>query len=151
MCGICGVVNIRTPRPIDERLLRKMTQTLIHRGPDNDGYFVNERAGFGVRRLSIIDLETGNQPMSNEDDTVHMVCNGEIFNYRDLRRELIDRGHRFRSHADVEVLVHLYEEEGQEMLARLNGQFAFAIFDETDRSSGARSVRCPPPLLYGRR
>jgi asparagine synthase (glutamine-hydrolysing) len=130
MCGICGVVNIRTPRPIDERLLRKMTQTLIHRGPDNDGYFVNERAGFGVRRLSIIDLETGNQPMSNEDDTVHMVCNGEIFNYRDLRRELIDRGHRFRSHADVEVLVHLYEEEGQEMLARLNGQFAFAIFDE---------------------
>ncbi|MBC8646085.1 MAG: asparagine synthase (glutamine-hydrolyzing) [Thermoanaerobaculia bacterium] len=134
MCGICGVVNIREPRTIDERLLGAMTQTLIHRGPDNDGYFVTERVGFGVRRLSIIDLPGGNQPMSNEDGTVHLICNGEIFNYLDLRRELIGRGHQFRSRSDVEVLVHLYEEEGQGLLGRLSGQFAFAIFDERRQS-----------------
>ncbi|HYK43326.1 MAG TPA: asparagine synthetase B, partial [Thermoanaerobaculia bacterium] len=88
MCGICGVVNIRDPRGIDEVLLGRMTETLIHRGPDNAGYYVNDRVGFGVRRLSIIDLACGNQPMSNEDESVHLVCNGEIFNYQDLRREL---------------------------------------------------------------
>ena len=130
MCGICGIVNIHEPREIGQRLLADMTQTLIHRGPDNDGYFLNERVGFGVRRLSIIDLSCGNQPMSNEDETIHMVCNGEIFNYLDLRRELIGRGHSFRSRSDVETLVHLYEEEGEGLLGRLNGQFAFAIFDE---------------------
>lgn len=134
MCGICGVVNLREPRPIEERLLGRMTETLIHRGPDNDGYFVNERVGFGVRRLSIIDLPCGNQPMSNEDGTVHLVCNGEIFNYLDLRQELLGRGHTFRSRSDVEVLVHLYEEEGEGLLARLSGQFAFAIFDARRQS-----------------
>lgn len=134
MCGICGVVAIREPRPVDRRLLARMTQTLVHRGPDTEGYFVNERAGFGVRRLSIIDLATGDQPMSNEDDNIHLVCNGEIFNYLDLRRELIERGHRFRSRSDVEVLVHLYEEEGKGLLDRLNGQFAFAIFDARRQS-----------------
>jgi len=134
MCGICGIVNIREPREIDRRLLGDMTQTLIHRGPDNDGHFLHERVGFGVRRLSIIDLPCGNQPMSNEDGTIHLICNGEIFNYLDLRRELIGRGHHFRSRSDVETLVHLYEEEGEGLLGRLNGQFAFAIFDERRQS-----------------
>jgi asparagine synthase (glutamine-hydrolysing) len=133
MCGICGVVNIREPRGIDETLLVKMTQTLTHRGPDNDGYVVTDSVGLGVRRLSIIDVPGGNQPMSSEDGTVHLVCNGEIFNYRDLRGELIARGHQFRSRSDVEVLVHLYEEVGEKLLHRLNGQFAFAIFDQRRR------------------
>jgi asparagine synthase (glutamine-hydrolysing) len=149
MCGICGVVNIRDPRGVDQDLLVKMTQTLIHRGPDNAGHFVTDRVGFGVRRLSIIDLARGNQPMSNEDETVHLVCNGEIFNYLDLRRELISRGHRFRSRSDVEVLVHLYEEEEERLLERLNGQFAFAIFDEPrQRVLLARDHFGVIPLFY---
>jgi asparagine synthase (glutamine-hydrolysing) len=149
MCGICGIVNIRGPREIGRTLLGDMTQTLFHRGPDNDGYFVNERVGFGVRRLSIIDLSCGNQPMSNEDGTIHLICNGEIFNYLDLRRELIGRGHRFRSRSDVETLVHLYEEEGEGLLDRLNGQFAFAIFDERQqRVLLARDQFGVLPLFY---
>ncbi len=130
MCGICGIVNIREPAGIDRDTLVGMTERLFHRGPDNAGYFVDDRVGFGVRRLSIIDLACGNQPMSNEDGTIHLVCNGEIFNYRELGRDLVARGHRFRSQSDVEVLVHLYEEEGASLLNRLNGQFALAIFDQ---------------------
>ncbi|MEP6802064.1 MAG: asparagine synthase (glutamine-hydrolyzing) [Acidobacteriota bacterium] len=151
MCGICGVVNIRERRPIDERQLQAMTRTLTHRGPDNDGYFAGERAAFGVRRLSIIDLPTGNQPMSSEDGSIHLVCNGEIFNYLDLRHELIALGHRFHSNSDVEVIVHLYEEEGEGLLRRLNGQFAFAILDErADRVLLARDHFGVLPLFYTR-
>jgi asparagine synthase (glutamine-hydrolysing) len=149
MCGICGIVNIRSPHGVDEDLLARMTQTLIHRGPDNAGRFTSDRVGFGVRRLSIIDLACGNQPMSNEDGTIHLVCNGEIFNYLDLRRDLVSRGHHFRSRSDVEVLVHLYEEEGEKLLERLNGQFAFAIYDETrQRVLLARDQFGVIPLFY---
>ncbi|MCA1581191.1 MAG: asparagine synthase (glutamine-hydrolyzing) [Acidobacteria bacterium] len=130
MCGICGIVNVRGPGEIDEGVLAQMTERLIHRGPDNAGFFVDDRVGFGVRRLSIIDLACGNQPMSNEDESIHLVCNGEIFNYLDLRDDLAGRGHRFRSRSDVEVLVHLYEDVGSSLLNMLNGQFALAIFDQ---------------------
>lgn len=134
---------------MERPLLEKMARTLVHRGPDDEGYLVRGPLGFGFRRLSIIDLATGHQPMSNEDGNVHLICNGEIFNYKELRRELIARGHRFRSDADVEVLVHLYEEEGEAMLERLNGQFAFAVFDETEqRLLLARDQVGILPLFY---
>jgi asparagine synthase (glutamine-hydrolysing) len=124
---------LRESRQIDISLLALMADTLVHRGPDSDGYFLADGVALGFRRLSIIDLCDGNQPMSNEDDSVHLICNGEIFNYLALRRDLVARGHRFRSQSDIEVLVHLYEEEGEDLLSKLNGQFAFAIFDERRR------------------
>jgi asparagine synthase (glutamine-hydrolysing) len=133
MCGICGVMNLSEHGHIEKTLLAQMSNTLTHRGPDSDGYFLADGVGFGFRRLSIIDLCGGNQPMSNEDESVHLICNGEIFNYLALRRDLVARGHQFRSQSDVEVLVHLYEEEGEELLKKLNGQFAIAIFDERRR------------------
>jgi asparagine synthase (glutamine-hydrolysing) len=130
MCGICGIMNLGDDRPVEKALLVRMADTLTHRGPDSEGYFMADKVRFGFRRLSIIDLCGGNQPMSNEDQSVHLICNGEIFNYRALRHELLAKGHQFRSQSDVEVLVHLYEDEGEELLHRLNGQFAFAIYDE---------------------
>lgn len=135
MCGICGVASLHVDDHfIEKETLVGMTNQLAHRGPDNQGYFIGKGIGFGFRRLSIIDLCTGNQPISNENQTVHVVCNGEIFNYRTLRQELIKKGHSFRSESDIEVLVHLYEEEGDALVNRLNGQFAFAIFDEGHQS-----------------
>jgi asparagine synthase (glutamine-hydrolysing) len=110
-----------------------MKRMIAHRGPDDDGLFVDERAGLGFRRLSIVDLATGNQPIANEDETVWLVCNGEIFNHRRLRDELTVKGHRFRTQSDVEVLIHLYEEMGEHLLDRINGQFAFALFDKSRR------------------
>ena len=110
-----------------------MSATLAHRGPDSDGSFVEARAALAARRLAIIDLETGDQPISNETGTVHVVQNGEIYNYRDLRRELERGGHRFATHGDTEVLVHLYEEHGPAFANRLRGMFAIAIWD-TDRN-----------------
>lgn len=131
MCGICGVASLRLDEQfIEKETLVKMTKKLVHRGPDDEGYLIGKGIGFGFRRLSIIDLCTGNQPLSNEDGSIHVVCNGEIFNYGVLRQQLITKGHSFRSRADTEVLVHLYEEEGDAMVNRLNGQFAFAIFDD---------------------
>lgn len=126
-----------------------MTQTLAHRGPDDCGNMVNERVGFGFRRLSIIDLFAGNQPLANEDRSIFLVCNGEIFNHSDLRKELIAKGHRFRSQTDVEVLIHLYEELGDAFLGRLNGQFAFMLFDSIrNRLFGARDQFGVTPLFY---
>lgn len=106
-----------------------MAQTIAHRGPDSSGYFLEEELGLAFRRLSIIDLEGGNQPMTNEDGSIVLVCNGEIYNYHELRAGLELKGHSFRTKSDVEVLVHLYEESGVDFLNKLNGQFAFAIYD----------------------
>jgi len=134
MCGICGAVTTNGSR-VDEAVLRGMTDVMTHRGPDGSGlYLRHERGvsvGLGHRRLSIIDLsEAGRQPLSNEDGTVWLVFNGEIYNHPELRRELEAKGHRFRSHTDSEVIVHLYEEEGIRCARRLAGMFAFAVWDE---------------------
>jgi len=134
MCGIVGYVDLNRAGRVEERILHQMANSLIHRGPDSGGYFVEPNAGIGTRRLRIIDLETGDQPLFNEDRSLALSCNGEIFNYRELRSELEKKGHSFRTKTDVEVLVHLYEEQGTGFLTRLNGQFAFAIYNREDRS-----------------
>ena len=127
MCGICGIAAARGP--VDAERLARMSATLVHRGPDSEGMLVDGPAGLAARRLSIIDLETGDQPISNEDGRVHVVQNGEIYNYRELRSELERAGHRFRTRGDTEVLVHLYEEHGLAFAERLRGMFAVAIWD----------------------
>jgi asparagine synthase (glutamine-hydrolysing) len=130
VCGICGIVD---PSGVERDVLNRMTSVLQHRGPDDDGCRIAGGVGLGFRRLSIIDLETGNQPISNEDGSVWTVFNGEIYNFRELRSQLEQQGHRFATNADTEVLVHLYEEEGRRCVGRLNGMFAFAIWDERRR------------------
>src|SRR5436305_3877679 len=153
MCGICGVVG--APEHVDPDVLVAMTQTLAHRGPDDDGFLfdsgggIGPAAGLGFRRLSIIDLATGDQPITNETETVHVICNGEVYNFRSLRAELEQRGHRFATNSDVEVIVHLYEEHGAELLERLNGMFAFALWDsERKRLLLARDRLGKKPLYY---
>ena len=130
MCGVCGIIN-RKGMPIDEALLRRMTDSLAHRGPDDRGIHIENgngiSVGLGHRRLSIIDLsEAGRQPMANEDGTVWIAYNGEVYNFPEIRRELESR-HRFSSRTDTEVILHLYEEEGEDCLDRLNGMFGLAI------------------------
>jgi len=127
MCGICGRVS---PEGVGESVLEAMVSRLSHRGPDDVGLYRKGRAGLGHARLSIIDLEQGHQPIANEDETLWVVLNGEIYNYRELREELVARGHRFRTHSDTEVIVHLYEDFGPACVERLRGMFAFAIWDE---------------------
>lgn len=132
MCGIAGYMDLRGAGRIDAGLLRRMTDRIVHRGPDSDGCYTDSRVALGARRLSIIDLETGEQPIRNEDGSIVLVCNGEIFNYRELRKELEEKGHRFSTRTDIETLVHLYEEEGPDLVQRLNGQFAFALWDRNE-------------------
>jgi len=133
MCGICGAVSSNPDRLVDEIVLRRMAQVLYHRGPDDEGYYVDEHARLGIRRLSIIDLFTGQQPITNEDSTLWLVFNGEIYNYRELRRQLEDRGHVFASTSDSEVIVHAYEEFGERCVNYFNGMFAFAVWDASRR------------------
>jgi asparagine synthase (glutamine-hydrolysing) len=134
MCGIIGYVDLNRAGRVEERIVDDMANALIHRGPDSRGYFVEPNAALGTRRLKIIDLETGDQPLFNEDRSVVLSCNGEIFNYRELRGELEKKGHSFRTKTDVEVLVHLYEEQGVDFLNRLNAQFGMAIYDRKDET-----------------
>src|SRR5215213_10305439 len=131
MCGICGTAS--TGRAVDRERLAAMSATLVHRGPDSDGMYVDGPVGLAARRLSIIDLETGDQPIANEDGSVVVVQNGEIYNYDELTRELVRAGHRFRTHGDTEVLVHAYEEWGTAFAERLRGMFAIAIWDARAR------------------
>ncbi|PWU23870.1 MAG: asparagine synthase (glutamine-hydrolyzing) [Candidatus Rokuibacteriota bacterium] len=151
MCGICGIIG---PDPVDRESLARMTRVLRHRGPDDEGFYVREygdgvAVGLGFRRLSIIDLDTGNQPIANEDGSVQLVFNGEIYNFRELRRELQARGHRFSTRADTEVIVHLYEDVGVRCVERLNGMFAFALWDESRRELIlARDRFGKKPLYY---
>jgi asparagine synthase (glutamine-hydrolysing) len=150
MCGFAGYIEF--PHAHHETaadVLIRMTCKLTHRGPDSEGYFRDERAAFGFRRLSIIDPEGGNQPIYNEDGSVVVVCNGEIFNYLELRADLMKKGHRFRTNGDVEVLVHLYEDEGENFLNKLNGQFSFVIYDRKKRRALlARDQFGITPLFY---
>ena len=129
MCGFAGYLDLRSGRAAKKEVVARMAQTIVHRGPDSSGYFLEEQFGLGFRRLSIIDLEGGNQPMTNEDHSIVLACNGEIYNYRELRTGLEEKGHVFRTKCDVEVLLHLYEDNGVDFLNKLNGQFAFVIYD----------------------
>jgi len=148
VCGICGITSSRGP--VDPARLAEMSATLVHRGPDSDGVFLDGGVGLAARRLSIIDLEGGDQPIANEDGTVHVVQNGEIYNHEELRRGLVAAGHRFRTRCDTEVIVHLYEEHGDDFARRLRGMFAIALWD--GRGAGrlvlARDRFGIKPLLY---
>lgn len=150
MCGICGVASLDGTAP-DRRLLAEMSASLAHRGPDSAGEVLDGPVGLAARRLAIIDLETGDQPVANEDDTVRVVQNGEIYNYAELREGLAARGHRFRTHGDTEVLAHLYEERGLEFVHSLRGMFAVAIWDAPARRLVlARDRFGIKPLYWGR-
>ena len=128
MCGICGIAGT-SGQSVDESVLRSMAGVMAHRGPDGEGFFLDGHVGLGHRRLSLIDIESGSQPIFNEDRSVVVVFNGEIFNYRELTEELQARGHVFQTRSDTETLVHLYEEHGMDMLQKLRGMFAFALLD----------------------
>ncbi|MCK5178431.1 MAG: asparagine synthetase B, partial [Candidatus Omnitrophica bacterium] len=129
MCGISGIYKFNKDASVNEALLKKMCAALEHRGPDDEGYYVHRNVGFGHRRLSIIDIEGGHQPMANEDNSIWIVQNGEIYNYLELKRDLVADGHVFKTHSDTEVILHLYEKYGTECVHKLNGMFAFAIWD----------------------
>src|SRR5437879_2267161 len=134
MCGICGfAVPKNSERRIGESLLIRMRDTLAHRGPDDAGLFTDSQAGLGHRRLSIVDIATGHQPMPNEDQTIWISYNGEVYNHRDLRPGLEQRGHTYRTTCDTETIIHLYEEHGASAVEHLRGMFAFAIWDSARR------------------
>jgi asparagine synthase (glutamine-hydrolysing) len=133
MCGICGLAALDGAGPVDRGLLESMNAALVHRGPDDEGTLLDGPVGLAARRLSIIDLAGGHQPIANEDGTVHVVQNGEIYNYRQLRDELAARGHRFATRCDTEVLVHLYEDRGPGFVEALRGMFAVAVWDAARR------------------
>ncbi len=160
MCGITGAVWNEPGKAIDRATLSRMTDVLRHRGPDDEGCFCSEGyfepghesapgVALGFRRLSIIDLAAGHQPMTNEDGSVHIVFNGEIYNYRDLRRRLEGSGHTFRTHSDTEVIVHLYEDVGPDVFSHLNGMFAIALWDARRRQLVLGRDRLgQKPLVY---
>jgi asparagine synthase (glutamine-hydrolysing) len=148
MCGICGVFNV-TGAPVDPTLLQRMNSSISHRGPDDAGQLIAGHVGLAMRRLSIIDLTGGSQPIWNEDNTVAIVYNGELYNFRDLTRELESRGHKFRTRSDTEAIVHAYEEWGLDALKQLRGMFAFAIWDSNTRQLlAARDRFGIKPLFY---
>lgn len=130
MCGICGIVAFDRDRTVEPHVVKAMADSIRHRGPDDDGLYAAGQVVLGHRRLSIIDVAGGRQPICNEDGTVWIVFNGEIYNFRELRKELVAKGHGFRTNSDTEVIVHLYEEYGPDCVSQLRGMFAFAIWDE---------------------
>lgn len=134
MCGICGKLIFDPQAKIAPRLLKAMADAIVHRGPDDEGYYVKGQVGLGFRRLSIIDLSGGHQPLCNEDESVWVIFNGEIYNYQALRTELISKGHIFKTNSDTEVIVHLFEEYGRDCVQMLRGMFAFAIWDSAQKS-----------------
>lgn len=133
MCGIAGIVHSENGALIDRDSIHRMCERIVHRGPDDEGIYIHGSAGLGMRRLSIIDLAGGHQPIHNEDKSVWVVFNGEIYNFPELRRELETRGHRFYTNTDTEVIVHLYEDLGADCIQKLRGMFAIAIYDERER------------------
>src|SRR2546425_7512115 len=148
MCGIAGFLTYRV-LPEARAVLQRMTRSLAHRGPGDEGFYLEESTGLGVRRLSVIDLETGQQPMSNEDGTVWAALNGEIYNFQALRVRLEGRGHKFRTRSDTEVVIHAYEEYGDKWLSHLDGMFALAVWDVRQRTLLlARDRLGEKPLYY---
>jgi asparagine synthase (glutamine-hydrolysing) len=151
MCGICGVHNLDLEPLRHSDAIGRMSARLRHRGPDSQGTYALPHLAFAIRRLSIIDLETGDQPLSNEDGSVTLVFNGEIYNYRELRAQLLDRGHWFKTQSDGEVIAHLYEEQGPDFVKELNGMFAIALWDgRANRLILARDRAGEKPLYYRR-
>lgn len=149
MCGIAGIFDLEGRRKLDASILERMTRSLIHRGPDGEGYHLEDGVGLGHRRLAIIDREGGKQPIFNEDESVAVTYNGEIYNFQELQRELESKGHRFRTRCDTEVIVHAWEEWGEDCVTRFNGMFAFAIWDRNqDCLFLARDRLGIKPLYY---
>src|SRR5919108_5602406 len=152
MCGIAGIVDPALPADELRRVLPRMTDSLVHRGPDGEGCFVAPGVGLGMRRLSIIDVAGGRQPISNEDGGVQVVFNGEIYNYPELQRHLSTRGHVFRTKSDTEVIAHAYEERGVDGLTDLRGMFGIAVWDQRARRLLlARDRLGKKPLFYAKR
>lgn len=148
MCGIVGIVDLKG-RKQERETIKFMADQIIHRGPDDEGFFIDNGVALGARRLKIIDLETGNQPQCNEDGTIWITYNGEIYNFLELRKELEDKGHRFKTKSDTEAIIHLYEEEGEKGLKKLRGMFAFGIWDgRKKRLLLARDRIGKKPLYY---
>ena len=148
MCGIVGLVR-NDEKPVDRELLARMNGAIRHRGPDDDGFYVNGPIGLAMRRLAIIDLKTGQQPIHNQDETTWIVFNGEIYNYRELRQQLEKLGHKFYTNSDTEAIVHAYDQYGTDCPKHLRGMFAFAIWNErTQELFLARDRVGKKPLLY---
>src|SRR2546421_8655943 len=146
MCGIAGKAS---KHGVERALIERMCEVIEHRGPDSRGVFLDQNVGLGVQRLAVIDLKTGDQPIFNEDRSVVVVLNGEIYNYRELRSSLLEAGHRFSSHGDTEVIVHLYEEYGDTFVELLRGMFALALWDaEQQRLLLARDRIGKKPLYF---
>ncbi len=149
MCGIAGIFHLETAKPVDPERVRRMIDVMPHRGPDGSGVWTAPGVGLGHRRLSIIDLSGGAQPMANQDESLIVTFNGEIYNFAEIRAELEERGHRFRSHSDTEVILHAYRQWGEECIHRFNGMFAFALFDKGTQSLWlARDRLGVKPLYY---
>ena len=130
MCGIAGILHFDAERKIDLSVIKKMTDIISYRGPDGEGFYIHNNLAFGHRRLSIIDLNTGDQPMFNESKDIVLILNGEIYNYIELRNDLIKLGHNFRTTSDTEVIIRAYEEWGVECQAKFNGMWSLALWDE---------------------
>ncbi len=149
MCGICGILNKKEEK-INFEILKKMNETLKRRGPDDEGFYIEDNIGLAMRRLSIIDLEGGKQPIFNEDKSICVIFNGEIYNFVELREELIKKGHFFKTKSDTEVIVHLYEEKGENFPEYLNGMFAIALWDKRKKKLIlTRDIAGEKPLYYG--
>src|SRR5713226_454841 len=133
MCGICGIFFSDRDRRVRGDVLAGMNRRIVHRGPDDDGFLVEENVGLAMRRLSIIDVKTGHQPLANETSDIWIVFNGEIYNHQQLRVQLEGNGHRYRTSSDTETIIHLYEEYGRRCVEHLRGMFAFAIWDRRKR------------------
>ncbi|MHB8216807.1 MAG: asparagine synthase (glutamine-hydrolyzing) [Candidatus Sulfotelmatobacter sp.] len=150
MCGICGIFFTNRDWHVKRDVLTAMNRRILHRGPDDEGYFIEENVGLAMRRLSIIDVKTGHQPLSNENQDVWIVYNGEIYNHAALRADLEAKGHRYRTHSDTETIVHLYEEYGRDCVKHLQGMFAFAIWDRRKRALFAARDRLGIKPFYYR-
>jgi asparagine synthase (glutamine-hydrolysing) len=149
MCGICGIFYPDQSARVDRDVLAAMNLQIAHRGPDDDGFFIQKNVGLAMRRLSIIDVQSGHQPISNEDESIWIIFNGEIYNHGEIRQDLESRGHRYRSRSDTETIVHLYEEYGRDCVKYLRGMFAFAIWDQPrQRLFLARDRLGIKPLYY---
>ncbi len=150
MCGICGIFYPDATQTVDRNILADMNRQIVHRGPDDEGFFVEGNVGLAMRRLSIIDVKTGHQPIANEDESLWIVFNGEIYNHAELRAQLEAQGHRYRTRSDTETIVHLYEQYGRDCVKYLRGMFAFAIWDRRRKNLFAARDRLGIKPFYYR-